>query len=254
MNSNFKETSTYYTKYSLKGFEFLFYVGIFELILIIFSHYFYDSFYFAILGNIFIRKYIIFISKYLQRKRSEQILRQFIDMITALSASLNIGYSIENSITEAKQTIKTMYGAQSIIYTELILMERKLLLNIPIESLFEDLGNRTGIEDIINFCEILNISKKTGGNLISIIRTTSEHFRENYNIKSEINTSVAARKFEQLIMFIMPIFIIMYIDFTQPGFFEPLYHNILGILISTVCLVIYTLSLLLTKKILTIEV
>lgn len=254
MNITSHENLPSYKIYYLSKFEYLLYGLGYEFVLFVFSYCFYDNYFLVIVGNLFIKKYFNMVSTKLKIKRNENILCQFIDMLTAISASLNTGYSIENSIIESLNTMKTMHGEQSIICTELKLMERKLLLNIPIESIFEDLGNRTGIEEIINFCEILKIAKKTGGNLISIIRTTSEHFREKYNIKSDINVSIAARKYEQIIMFIMPIFIFIYINLTQPGFFAPLYHNILGIIISSICLSIYFLSLLLTKKILSIEV
>ena len=219
-----------YTIYTLTPSERLLYSVIYEAILMVFSYLFYDSFYFALLGNIFIKKYFHYVKEQLKNKQQNLILRQFIDMITAMSASLSTGYSLENSLIESKQTIINMYGDNSILSREIQLMERQLILGIPIESLFDDLSARTGIEDIRSFCDILNISKRTGGNIIDIIRSTSKHFKDAYNIRSEISTSVAGKKYEQLIMFMMPLFIIIYINITQPGFFIPLYHNLLGII------------------------
>lgn len=90
--------------------------------------------------------------------------------------------------------------------------------------------------------------------MISIIKSTAFVLREKIELKEEIETIVSSRKFEQLIMYLMPFVIFIYIDLTQHGFFSPLYHNITGIIVSTFCLIIYMCSILISKKILEIEV
>ena len=47
------------------------------------------------------------------------------------------------------------------------------------------------------------------------------------------------RCLEQTVMEIMPFAIALYIGSTYPGYFAPLYHNMSGYIVMTVCLVIY---------------
>lgn len=243
-----------YKIYKLSIKEYLLYGLLFELLAVIIAYFFYDSIYPIIFPNLFIKKFFRFISDYLKFKRDSRIKQEFLDFINSISASLSTGYSLENSISESELTIQNIYGKDSIISNEINIMKRKLLLNIPVEKLFEELAERTDIEEIISFSEILIISKKSGGDIISIIKNTVTAIRNNISVAEEINTSISARKFEQLIMIAMPLLIFVYIDFTQPGFFSPLYHNIVGIFISSICLCIYLFAICLSRKILKIEV
>lgn len=54
--------------------------------------------------------------------------------------------------------------------------------------------------------------------MISIIKSTAFVLREKIELKEEIETIVSSRKFEQLIMYLMPFVIFIYIDLTQHGF------------------------------------
>ena len=54
-------------------------------------------------------------------------------------------------------------------------------------------------------------------------------------------------------MDLVPFGIILYIDSTTPGFFDPLYHNIAGAALMTALLVVYVVAFLLGEKILKIS-
>ena len=247
-------TDKNYLSNKLNKKEYIIYVFLYEFAVGTVSHFFYDSSLPAVFMNIFLKRYLKFICNFLQKKREARISLEFLDMISSVSASLSTGYSLENAVTEAYNTVSNIYGVHSIISQELVLMQRKLLLNIPVESIFEDLGNRTGIDDIQVFSEIIKIAKKGGGDMISVIKSTVDSIRNKIEVKEEISSIVASKRYEQLIMSAMPFAIFIYIDFTQPDFFSPLYHNTLGILISSICLIIYFCSILLSKKLLEIEV
>lgn len=243
-----------YLNYKLSLRERFFFLFIFELCSTIIAHFFYDSIYPVIFFNLFLRKFFKTVAIFLHKKRNSKIRMEFLDFIMALSASLNTGYSFENAILETQSTIENLYGTSSIMLEEINLMKKKLLLNIPVENIFDNFSNRMGIEEITSFSEIVKISKKSGGDMISIIKSTAFVLREKIELKEEIETIVSSRKFEQLIMYLMPFVIFIYIDLTQHGFFSPLYHNITGIIVSTFCLIIYMCSILISKKILEIEV
>lgn len=243
-----------YLIYKLSLRERFIFLLIFELCSIIIAHFFYDSIYPVIAFNIFLKKYFRSIAIFLHKRRNSQIRMEFLDFIMALSASLNTGYSFENAILETQSTISNLYGTASIMLEEIALMKKKLLLNIPVENIFDNFSKRMGIEEISSFSEIIKISKKSGGDMISIIKSTAIVLRQKIELKEEIETIVSSRKFEQLIMYLMPFVIFIYIDFTQHGFFSPLYHNITGIIVSTFCLITYFCSILISRKILEIEV
>lgn len=73
-------------------------------------------------------------------------------------------------------------------------------------------------------------------------------------VKEEIRTMTASVRFEQKVMSAIPFLMIIYIDWTSPGFFGVMYETILGRLIMSGCLAVYLLSCYLSGKILDIHV
>ena len=64
----------------------------------------------------------------------------------------------------------------------------------------------------------------------------------------------AGKKMEQIIMKYMPFAIMLYMSITSPGFFDVLYHNAMGVLIMTGCLILYVVACFIADKILKIEI
>lgn len=243
-----------YRVYKLSHSEYLIFgTAILALILLI-SYLFYHS----LLPLIFFLPCAIIyfkqISHILCRRRHEKLCNQFKDSIVSISAALETGCSIENAIWEAYLQISVIYSRNSYMSVELNAIYNQLKLSIPIEEAFSNFAARTDSEDILTFCEILKIAKRTDGNLISIINTTAHTISEKFDVTREIKTNINGKKFEQLIMTVMPIFIIIYIRLSSPGFFNPLYHNLPGILFVTACLIFYMLAIVLSIKITRIEV
>ena len=72
-------------------------------------------------------------------------------------------------------------------------------MNENIESILKDFAERSGIEEIQHFADVFGF-KRTGGNLVEIIRTTTRMISERIEIKQEIETSLAAKRQEQRIL------------------------------------------------------
>ncbi len=238
-----------YTSYRLSMKEYIIY-GIFGLLIVsVISYLFYHSLipvmFFLPLSNIYFRQ----LSHHLYNKRCDKLCRQFKDSLVSLATSLEAGSSIENAIWEAYLEISVLYSQSCYMAVELNSIYNQLKLSIPIEEAFSNLAARTYVDDILTFCEILKIAKRTDGNLVSIIRSTSNTIQEKFDIRREINTNINGKKFEQIIMSLMPIFIILYIKLSSPDFFEPLYGNFAGIAFVTVCLLVYGFSIYLSLKI-----
>ena len=195
--------------------------------------------------------YFRFIRNRLKKKRDYILTLQFKDMITSVSSLLATGYSLENAIVESRKEIISIHG-DSLMLRELDRMISQLLIHVSPEHIFKDFAMRTDIDYIKTFSQILSIAKQSGGDLIHIIYTTTSSISSSIDIRTEINTALAGKKFELYIMAFMPLIIMLYINLTQPGFFSPVYHNIAGIAIMTACLVIYGVSIAIAYKILDI--
>lgn len=188
------------------------------------------------------------------RKRSQELCIQFKDGIAAVSFSLNVGYSIENSFKEAVSELVLLYGEESEIVSEFRTIVHRININENIEDILEDFAVRSGIEDIIYFAEVFRYAKRSGGDLIAIIRNTSKTISEKIETKKEIETVISGKKMEQKIMSIIPFGIIVYLKLSAPEFVQPLYGNAFGAAAMTFCLVLYCISVWMAEKIVDIKV
>ena len=97
-------------------------------------------------------------------------------------------------------------------------------------------------------------AKRTGGDMNRIIQTSARMLGDKIDVRKEIETTLAAKKAEQMIMSLMPAGIILYLKLTSPGFLSVLYGNLFGMCAMTLCLGIYVLSYWLGRRIVDIEV
>lgn len=243
-----------YEKYKLSYKEIMLIVVISAFIIGCISYLFYRSF----IVIIFLSPLSILIyksrKKQLINKRLKELNLQFKDCILSISASLTTGYSIENSLKESYKEMKILYGERSLIGIELINMIRQVDVNIPIEKVFFDFAKRTDLEDVKLFVSVFQIAKKGGGDLTKVIKSTANNISQKIEVKKEIDTLISGKRYEQTLMNIIPMLIILYINYSSPELLKPLYKNLLGVIIMTACLIVYVFAYCLSKTIVNIEV
>lgn len=190
----------------------------------------------------------------LMEKRKKELGMQFREAILAVSTALGAGYSVENSFVEAEKDLRNLYGRHAAITREFSYISGRLSANETLEGILKDLAKRSGIEDIKDFSDVFNTAKKTGGDMVSIIRKSAFHISDKIEVKREIDTLMSSKKMEQNIMNVVPIMIILYVGVNSPGFLDALYHNFVGAAVMTVCLFVYLSAYFMAKKIVSIEV
>lgn len=233
---------------------------IFQLILkgsafcIIFGILFYNNFLGILILLFFLPVYIKREKLNYIKKRKWKLNIEFGDGLSGLSAALNAGYSVENAFYQAVIDLKQMYGEESLIISEFSTIVKKLKVNQNLEDILNDFGERSGVEDIKNFSEVFQTAKRTGGDLIRVIRTTEKTIRDKIDVEREIQTMITGKRLESRIMNIMPCGIIGYLRLSSPHFLDPLYGNIMGVAVMTAMLICYYAVTLLTNKLIDIKV
>lgn len=222
-------------------------------ILILFSYIFYRSALVFFLMLPALLPFLMYRRRSYVKKRKEELTLQFKEMMHAVIAGLQAGYSIENAFLHAYEDMRLLYGADSMIAEELLHINRKLRNNRNLEDVLEDLAERAHIQDIRDFAEVFHIAKRSGGDLPGILKNTADLISDKIEVRREIMIQVSAKKMEQTIMDFVPFGIILYIDATTPGFFDSLYHNPVGVALMSALMVVYLAAYLLSEKILDIE-
>ena len=215
-------------------------------------------FYKSIFAELLIIPFFFFYRKFAKkeedRKYKEILDGQFKDQLVSLSAALRAGYSIENALGESLKEMRLMYGDEAPISIEIKKMLNQINLGVNAEKVFANFAKRSGLESAEIFSEVFQIAKKSGGDMVAIIKKTADDISSKIETRSEISVMVASKKFEQNIMSLMPVGIILYMGLTSSEMLSPLYGNALGIVIMTVCLILYGFAFYLSRKILNIDV
>lgn len=192
--------------------------------------------------------------KNLQKKREKEIIRQFLDGIQMMSSALAAGYSAENALREALKELRKVYEADAFIIREFRFMEIQISMNRNLEELLLDFGRRSAVEDIRSFGEVFMTAKRTGGDLLAIIRNTASCIRQKQETMQEIETCLAGKVMEQNIMSLIPLLILLYVKLTSPDFLTVMYGNVTGIAVMGICFGVYVLAYFWGRKIVQIHV
>lgn len=188
-----------------------------------------------------------------KKKRIRELGSQFLTGMQAVSNALAAGYSVENAFREAQKEVEKVF-ADGLIVREFSVIVTQLSLNRALEELLADLARRSGEEDIRSFAEVFAVAKRSGGDLIAIIRNTVASIGQKEETRQEIQVCIAAKKLEQNIMSAVPLFILAYVGAASPGFLDGMYHSVAGVAVMSVCLMVYVLAWRLGKHIVEIEV
>ena len=243
-----------YSKYKMSFKEKTLVIIVSILATLVIAYLFYDS----MLGIIFAPLFIAILSKLYRnskiKEQKDRLTREFIDFLKNVSSALIAGYSIENAWVEAQKELGLLHGTKSLMYKEVSEMNRAVTINVPIEAVLEKFALRTEVDDIISFVEIFSFAKRSGGDFVGIIDSTTNRICQKYETYREIEVSLASKRMEQKIMNGIPIFILAYLRLTSADYMQVLYGNIMGIAFMTVCLVMYGGAIFLSEKIINISV
>lgn len=180
--------------------------------------------------------------------------RGFADALAAFSAALEAGYSAENALAECAKDLAMLYPEEEPIRKEFRYLERQLQNNRSLEEAFTDMAVRTGDEDILCFAEVFEIAKRSGGDLIQVIKAAERNMAERAEVKREIRTILTAKRLEGNIMNVMPCGILAYFLLCDPAYLEPLYAGPVGRLLMCCLLAVYFGCICWARKITEIEV
>lgn len=190
----------------------------------------------------------------LGERRRKELKLQFKDAVQGIAGAMAAGYSAENALREAGKDLRLIYPESADIIQELSAMERKLNANQTIESAMKDFAGRSGLEEAETFAEIFAVGKRSGGDLIGIMKDTAWTISQTIETERQAATALASRKYEQKVMNLVPFGMILYLRIGCAGFLNPLYGNIAGICVMTLCLGLYLGAWHLGKRLLNIEV
>ncbi|MHB8062056.1 MAG: type II secretion system F family protein [Ruminiclostridium sp.] len=218
------------------------------------SYLFYRSILFAAILSPFGALYLKYKRSKIVIKRRNELNLQFKDLLISLASSLSAGRALENAFESALEDLLVLYPSdEACIIKETKIIIHKLSFNITIEEAISDFAKRSKLDDIKNFSDVIIICKRTGGNLIEAIKNSAGIISDKIEMKQEIETLLASRKFEQKILNIMPIGMVFILSITATDYIEPIFTTTQGRGAMTICLLLLMAAFLLSNKIMNIK-
>lgn len=139
-------------------------------------------------------------------------------MARALRAGHSVGSAIEVISEQAQEPVAAEFGQVS----------REQSLGLPFRESLMNLSRRITSQDLQFLITAMLVQKETGGNLIEILDRTGYVIRERLRIHGEVRVKTAQGRLTGWILSALPVIMGILINFINPGFEEPLFHDPLG--------------------------
>jgi len=216
-------------------------------------------FYRSIMVSLFLVPLALFYPGYRKkeiiRKRKNELNLQFREALYSVASSLSAGKSIETAFRDAQKELAIQYpDEKSYILLELMQINKRVEMNDTIENALADFARRSHLEDIINFADVFIICKRAGGNLVQVVKNTSEIISEKIDVKQEINVLLTEKRLEYKVLNLMPVLIVLLLSASAEEFMAPVFSEPLGRAAMTFSLMLFAAAFLISRKIMDIEV
>lgn len=191
-------------------------------------------------------------TKQIRDKNARNLNSQFRDFLEAFNTSIGAGKNVVDSFHAVYDDMRIQFEEDAFIVKELEVILSGMANNFDVEDLMEDLGNRSGNDDIVSFANVFRISYRKGGNLKDTINTTHSILSDKMEIKEEIETMVSASKMEQTVMIFMPVVLIGIMKSMSPDFAAN-FATPAGVASTTIAIGLFIVSYFVGRKILNIK-
>ena len=244
-----------YTRYEMNGRERAGYITLAALFLGGVSYVFYQSIFFSVLLMPLALLYPRYKSRELLAKRKRELSLQFKDALYSLASSVSVGKSLELAFKDAVTDLAILYpDSDAYIIRELTAIVAKTEMNETLENALVDFAQRANLDELTSFTDVFIIGKRSGGNMIGIIRNTSALIAEKLRIKEEIETLLAQRKLERKLLNVMPVGLVLLLTWSTGDYMFPVFHTVPGRLAMSAAIALLGVAYVVSGRIIAIEI
>ena len=189
------------------------------------------------------------------KKRRQEMLSQFRDLLYSISASVSSGRNMAGALAEAKTFCGASYEKTDYIILELDHMTAMLENgNATDTEVLYDFARRSGLEDIEDFARVYENCKISGAELKQAINTAVRLIGDKIQLEGELKTLLSQKIFEGRIVGISPFLIVLMIRLTAPDYISPMTESAQGLVITTVAAGLMLVAAVMTERINKIEI
>lgn len=206
----------------------------------------------CVFGGIAVRVFLPAIQAMLKNRRDKALRTQFRDMLESLTSSLSAGNTVADSFISACDDLANQYISTDYIIIELNEIAAGINNGHTLEEMLKSFGNRADNEDIQNFSNVIENCYRMGGDFKTVVRKTRDIISDKVAIEEEIATKISSNKLQHNAMCIMPIILVAMLKMSSGSFADNL-SSFLGVIATTIAIVIFVASYFWGRKIIDIR-
>lgn len=191
-------------------------------------------------------------TKQLKKKRKALLTAQFRSLLDSMAVSISSGMNVSDAILKSRSDLVSEFSEESLIVKEVDELIRGVKNNIRIEEMMRFFGERSEINDIVNFASVFEICYRAGGNMKDIIRRTSNIISEKISINAEIETTLSSNKLQFSAMLVVPVVLVLLLR-SMSSSFAASFATSAGVIANTVAIGIFVLAYKIGDKILKVK-
>ena len=184
----------------------------------------------------------------MRRKRVEAIEEQLDGFLVGLANALKSIPSISSAFVSVQPILRAP------LRDEVELAIKEMRVGSTLEQALLNMAGRVGSRQLDSALSAIVIGRQIGGNLPTILETTANTLREMARLEGVVKTKTAEGKAQMWVMAAFPFVMILALDMVSPGYFAPLEASIIGYVIAFFAGGFWLASLLVARKVLSVDV
>ena len=171
---------------------------------------------------------------------------QLDDTLQLISGGLRAGHSLLRSIDAVSRETDAPTSEE---FTRVVNETR---LGRDLSDALAITAERMQSDDFMWVAQAIAINREAGGNLSEVLDQVASTIRERNQIRRQVSALSAEGRLSGIILILLPIGVFLFLLWTQPEYFVPLFTNLIGILaliLAVILLIIGSIWMLLTVRV-----
>jgi len=194
---------------------------------------------------------IIAPSRYIEHLRQQRVVKledQIDGFLTALANSLKTTPSVANSFMGIQPLLP------SPIREEVELCVKEMKVGSTLDQALLNMGGRINSRQLDTALSAILIGRQLGGDLPRILDTTANTMREMIRLEGVVKTKTAEGKAQLWVLGAFPFIFAVVLSTMEPGFYDPLKKPVAGWAIAGVAGLSWLVSIVLARKVLSVDI
>jgi tight adherence protein B len=187
----------------------------------------------------------------IRRLREQRVIRLEQQLDTWLLMLANALKAVP-SIGDAMSSSQALMHAPMSQELDIVLKEYKL--GTPLDIALFNMGARVKSRVITTALTMLQVARRTGGDLPSTLETSAASLRELARLEGVVRTKTADGKNQALVVGTLPAVIIVLLYFVHPDLLFPLFQTFSGNIILAIAIALWVGAILLSMRILNVDI